>query len=95
MGDVSRLDIDPVEAVAITSRAATARVEAPGVEPISPGSNAFDAAVAAALSWAASTDATLTATLQTRGQALARCASAGLGELANMNTENATDLGSL
>ncbi|MBI2693021.1 hypothetical protein [Mycobacterium nebraskense] len=95
MADVSRLDIDPVEAVAITSRAAKARVEASGVEPISSGGNAFDAVVAVALSWAASTDATLTAMLQTRGQALARRASAGLGELANMNTENALDLGSL
>jgi hypothetical protein len=54
-GKATLVDIDPAEATAISSRAGLARVEAASVEPIASGGNAFDVAVAMALSWAAAT----------------------------------------
>lgn len=96
MGDVSRLHIDPVHAATITARAAATRVETKGAaESSSLSGNAFDAAVAAFLDWAAASDASAVAALQTRSKAVESHASTGLADLAGMNADNATELGSL
>lgn len=94
MTDASRLSIDPGSAAGIASRAAVAHVQSAPESAVG-GENAFDDAASALLAWAGSTDATVVSAVQTRAQAAACRAVAGLGELAAMNTENARQLGAL
>ncbi|ORA10948.1 hypothetical protein BST14_19510 [Mycobacterium arosiense ATCC BAA-1401 = DSM 45069] len=78
----------------ITSSTAAAHVP-PVSESAAKGENTFDGAVSALLVWAGSIDVAVASAVSTRGQTVASRAVAGVGQLAAMNTENATHLGAL
>lgn len=88
------LHVDPVEATAITKRAAANPVSATPMAIATPG-NAFDSAVAALLAWAAAADAGAASSLHTRGTELSNHSAMGFAKLAAMNTENACHLGEI
>jgi hypothetical protein len=94
MTDASRLSIDPAFAAAIIRRAAATHVQSVP-DSAANDENAFDGAVSALLAWAGSTDVAVASAVGARGQLVASRAPAGLAELATMNADNATHLGTL
>lgn len=94
MTDASRLSIDPACAAAIIRRAVATHVQSVP-DSVANGENAFDGAVSALLAWARSADVAVASAVSARGQLVASRARAGLAELATMNADNATHLGTL